>query len=181
MEKLMKKITAAFIVCFTLAAASANADPGLSIGASAGYVTVAQSDPTFDFDGNDVGYKLFGNYMFNNYLGVEGGYVDFGAPDAGTVLGTASIEATGWNLYLVGNLPLGDAFDLFAKAGGIKWDADSFIDGINVGGDDGNDLALSGGARLNIGSLGIRAEIDWYDIADADKAWMASIGLEFRF
>ena len=114
----MKKITVAFVAIFTLAATSANADPGLSIGASAGYVTVAQSDPTFDFDGNDVGYKFFGNYMFNNYFGVEGGYVDFGTPDADTVLGIASIEATGWNLYLVGNLPLGDTFDVPAMVTG---------------------------------------------------------------
>lgn len=177
----MKKLGFAIIACSALAVSSASADPGFSIGASAGYVTIAETDPVFDFDGNDVGYKLFGTYMFGDFFGLEGGYVDFGAPDSDFLGSTLSIEATGWNAYLVGNLPLGDTFDLFAKAGAVKWDADSFIDGTEAGTDDGNDLALSAGARLNIGSLGIRAEIDWYDIADADKAWMASIGLEFRF
>jgi OOP family OmpA-OmpF porin len=177
----MKKLSIVLIAGLALAATSANADPGFSIGASAGYVTVADSDSTVEFDGNDVGYKFYGTYMFNNYFGLEGGYVDFGAPDTDVSGSNLSIEATGWNGYLIANLPLGNTFDLFAKAGAVKWDADSFIDGIAVDSDDGSDLALSGGARLNIGSLGIRAEIDWYDIADTDKAWMASVGLEFRF
>lgn len=177
----MKKLSIAIIAIAALAATSASADSGLSIGASAGYVSIADSESNLEFDGNDVGYKLFGTYMFNDFFGVEGGYVDFGAPDADVFASRLSIEATGWNGYLVANLPLGQSFDLFAKAGAVKWDADSFIDGIAVASDDGSDLALSGGVRLNIGSLGIRAEIDWYDIADTDKAWMASIGLEFRF
>ncbi len=177
----MKKLSIAVIAIFGLAVTSANADSGLAIGASAGYVTLADTESNVEFDGNDVGYKLFGTYMFNNFFGIEGGYVDFGAPDADVFGNNLSIEATGWNGYLIANLPLGNTFDLFAKAGAVKWDADSFIDGIAVGSDDGSDLALSGGMRVNIGSLGIRAEIDWYDIADTDKAWMASIGLEFRF
>ena len=177
----MRNLSIVLIAGLALAATSANADPGFSIGASAGYVTVADSESTVEFDGNDVGYKFYGTYMFNNYLGLEGGYVDFGAPDTDVLGSNLSIEATGWNGYLIANLPLGNTFDLFAKAGAVKWDADSFIDGIAVDSDDGSDLALSGGARLNIGSLGIRAEIDWYDIADTDKAWMASVGLEFRF
>ncbi len=177
----MKKLSIAMIAIFALAATSANADSGLAIGASVGYVTLADTESTVEFDGNDVGYKFFGTYMFNNFFGIEGGYVDFGAPDADVLGSNLSIEATGWNGYLIANLPLGNTFDLFVKAGAVKWDADSFIDGIAVGRDDGSDLALSGGVRLNIGSLGIRAEIDWYDIADTDKAWMASIGLEFRF
>ena len=175
----MNKSGLILVTFLALATTSANAE--FSIGASAGYVTIADSDATVDFDGNDVGYKLFGTYMFNNFFGVEGGYVDFGAPDSDFLGSNFSIEASGWNAYLVGNLPIGDTFGLFAKAGAVKWDADSFMDGISAGSDDGNDLALSGGVRLNFGSLGIRAEIDWYDVSDADKAWMASIGLEFRF
>jgi OOP family OmpA-OmpF porin len=177
----MKKLSIVLTACVAMAATTVHADPGFSIGASAGYVTIADDESTVEFDGNDVGYKFFGTYMFNNYFGLEGGYVDFGAPDTDIPGSNLSIEASGWNGYLVANLPLGNTFDLFAKAGAVKWDSDSFIDGITVGSDDGSDLALSGGARLNIGSLGIRAEIDWYDIADTDKAWMASIGLDFRF
>ena len=128
----MKKSGLILVTFLALTATSANADSGFSLGASAGYVTIADSDATVDFDGNDVGYKVFGSYMFNNFFGLEGGYVDFGAPDTDILASNFSIEATGWNAYLVGNLPLGDTFDLFAKAGAVKWDADSFIDGINV-------------------------------------------------
>jgi len=177
----MKKSGLIAVTFLTLAGTTANADPGFSIGASAGYGIIFESASTPDFDANDLGFKIFGNYMFNNFIGVEGGYVDFGGPDA-DILGTNfAIEATGWNAYLVGNLPLGNTFDLFAKAGAVKWDTNSLIDGISVSTYDGSDLALSGGARLNFGRFGIRAEVDWYDIADSDKAMMASFGLEFRF
>jgi hypothetical protein len=48
--------------------------------------------------------------------------------------------------------------------------------------DDGTDLAISGGLRWNItDNIGVRAELDWYDVSEADKAWMAGAGLEIRF
>ena len=103
----MKKSGLILVTFLALTATSANADSGFSLGASAGYVTIADSDATVDFDGNDVGYKVFGSYMFNNFFGLEGGYVDFGAPDTDILASNFSIEATGWNAYLVGNLPLG--------------------------------------------------------------------------
>ena len=92
------------------------------------------------------------------------------------------IDASGWNLYGVGNLPLADSVDLFAKAGIVNWNANSVINGVLVDDTDGNDLALGFGARWRLmPALGIRAEADWFDIDEADSVWMASIGLEFRF
>lgn len=92
------------------------------------------------------------------------------------------IDAEAWSLYGVGALGLSDSFDLFAKAGVVSWEADSLIDGVLVGADDGEDLALGIGARFNSGgALGLRAEFEWFDIDDADAVWMASVGIEFRF
>ena len=177
----MKKITVALLGLAVLVTSSAYAD-GLSLGASIGYVNVEDNQPGFDFEANDTGYKFFANYEFSNHLAIEGGYIDFGKPEDHFQGLFGEIDASGWNLYGVGNLPLGDSVDLFAKAGIVSWDADSIIDGVLVDTDDGNDLALGLGARWSMTeNFGLRAEADWFDIDEADSVWMASIGFELRF
>jgi OOP family OmpA-OmpF porin len=178
----MNKILVALLVSAGLMAASAHAKEGFSVGASYGYTKIKDSDSGLSFDATDTGYKLFGGYMFSNYLGIEGGYVDFGNPDDDLLGVRGQIDASGYNLYAVGAIPLSQSFDLCAKAGVVSWDADTRLDGVHVGSDDGNDLALGLGARWNsAGSFGIRTEFDWYNISDADAVWMASLGFELRF
>lgn len=178
----MKKIAWATSLCLYFLVGAVMADEGFALGASYGYAKIEDSDEDFSFDANDSGYKLFGSYTLGNGLGIEGGYIDFGAPDD-TFLGqVAKIDATGWNLYGVGNLGLSDSFDLFAKAGVISWDADSSVNGIAVSRDDGTDLALGIGARLSANDrFGLRTEFEWFNIEDADAVWMASLGFEIRF
>lgn len=178
----MKTFAVALLGLPVLLANSAFADEGLTLGASVGYVNVEDRDPGFDFDASDTGFKLFASYEFSNRLGIEGGYVNFGKPDDQFQGFIGQIDAEGWNLYGVGNVPLSDGVDLFAKAGIVAWEADSIIDGVLIDTDDGNDLALGIGARWKAGdAFGIRAEIDWFDIDEADSVWMASVGFELRF
>ena len=177
----MNKLTIALLGFAALSSASAQAE-GLSVGASIGYVNVEDSEPGFDFESNDTGYKLFASYEFSNHLGIEGGYIDFGNPEDSFQGLLGRLDASGWNLYGVGNLPLASGVDLFAKAGIVSWNADSIIDGVLVDTEDGNDLALGFGARWNVSeTLGFRAEADWFDIDEADSVWMASIGLQLNF
>lgn len=178
----MKKLTVALLGLTLSLTANVYADEGLTFGASVGYVNIENDDPGFNFDATDTGYKFFASYTASSYLGIEGGYIDFGSPE--DIIGgfPGEIDASGWNLYGVGNVPLAGGVDLFAKAGIIAWEADSIIDGILVDTDDGTDLALGLGARWNSeGSFGLRAEIDWFDIDEADSVWMASVGFELRF
>ncbi len=178
----MKKLLLLLIPISAFVTHSAFADDGFSVGASIGYASIKNNDPNFDFDAQDTGYKLFANYTFAKYLGIEGGYVDFGEPSDNFAGMNGVIDAKGWSLYGVGALPLGDSVEIFGKAGVISWDADSIIDGQLVGADDGNDLALGIGATWNINErLGVRAEYDWFDIPDADNVSMASLGLVIRF
>jgi OOP family OmpA-OmpF porin len=178
----MKKFTVALLGLATFLTANAHADEGLAMGASIGIVNIENDDPGFVFDASDTGYKFFASYTASSYLGVEAGYIDFGSPE--DVVGgfPGEIDASGWNLYGVGNLPLSGGVDLFAKAGIVAWEADSIIDGLLVDTNDGTDLALGLGARWNSsGSFGLRAEVDWFDIDEADSIWMASVGFEVRF
>jgi OOP family OmpA-OmpF porin len=177
----MSKFTWATSI-FLIFIAGAAAAEGLSLGASYGFANIEDSDQNFTLDATDTGYKLFGRYMFNNGFGIEGGYIDFGKPDDDFLGQTAQIDAEAWNLYGVGTLGLSDNFDLFAKAGLISWEADSFLNGLPVGLDDGEDLALGIGAKFGSESgLGLRAEFEWFDVDEVDAVWMASLGLEFRF
>jgi OOP family OmpA-OmpF porin len=171
----------AIVALAALAGGTALAD-GLSVGASVGYVNVEDSEPGFDFDASDTGWKLFAAYEFSNHLGIEGGYIDFGKPEDNLQGNRGRLDASGWNLYGVGNLPLSQGVDLFAKAGIVSWNADSIIDGVLVDTDDGQDLALGFGARWRMAeNVGLRAEADWFDIDEADSVWMASIGIEVGF
>ena len=77
----MNKFIWATSLCLIFMVSSANADDGLSFGASYGYANIDDSDQNFSFDASDTGYKLFGRYMFNNGFGIEGSYIDFGEPD----------------------------------------------------------------------------------------------------
>lgn len=69
------------------------------------------------------GYKLFGGYQFNRNLTFEGGYADFGRPEAqreiAPMLGSMSSNFRPGGFYLgaVGIIPLPNRFSLFGKLG----------------------------------------------------------------
>ncbi len=75
--------------------------------------------------------------MFNQNWGLEIGYIDFGQatddltlPDACNPRGcssrqwTSEIKRDGFQLFLIGSLPLNESVDLYGKLGAINWDAD---------------------------------------------------------
>lgn len=178
----MKRIHLLLISLFSLSIQNALAEDGFSVGASIGYANIEDNDLGFAFDAQDTGYKLFAKYTFAQHLGIEGSYVDFGEPSDEFAGLTGTIDAEAYTLFGVGALPLGDSVELFGKAGVVSWDADSVVNGLLVGTDDGTDLALGVGANWNAeGTVGIRAEFEWFDIPDADNVWMASLGLTVRF
>jgi len=74
-------------------------------------------------DETEVSYKLYVGYQYNRYLGFEGGVFNLGSytfnattVPAGTLNGALK-NTVGSNLDVVGTLPLGDRFSLFARAG----------------------------------------------------------------
>ena len=75
-------------------------------------------------DSRDTGYKAFGGYQFNRYLGTELGFFDLGefslqssTEPAGTLEG--STRYRGANLDLVGTLPLTDRFAAIGRVGAL--------------------------------------------------------------
>ncbi len=172
----MKLILAA--VATTLLAASpamAADDGGFYAGASLGIFNVDESG----FSESDTGYKLFGGWMFNQFVGGEVEYID-----GGTVRdGGFGIDSTGINLSAKGNWPVNEQFDVFGKVGYYFWDADIDFTG-NSGQEansSGSDLSWGIGAGYDFtDNLGVVAEWQWFQIEEAD-ADMWSVGVVWKF
>ena len=176
---------AAFLVTAALAPAESRADAyiGGSLGQSAVAVEVSDQIQTFAFDEEDFAWKAFVGYEFPLpllSLGIEAGYVDFGAP-SGDVLGSQlEVDVDGFSAFGMLGVDIGPV-GVFAKYGVISWDASVSVDGVGVGSDDGSDPAYGVGAKIGLGSLDIRAEYEIFDVEDSDDVTMLSVGLAWSF
>ncbi len=178
---------AAWLIASAMALASAPvvADPGAYLGVSVGDAS-AEVDGldngggiTDELDGSDTSVKVFGGYMFNDYLGVEGAYIDFGNPDDNIFGTNVEAEITGYTVQAIGSVPVGPV-NLFGKVGMISYDADVTIQGLGNADENGEELAYGVGAEFNIGSFAIRGEYEIYDLDDVDVD-MISIGAVVKF
>jgi len=87
----------------------------------------ATQRPTISVNTKSTGFKVFGGYTFNRYVGVELGYVDgltarYDENDPNITLTSHSksnVSAT--NISVLGQLPLGPRTSLFAKTGYAYW------------------------------------------------------------
>jgi hypothetical protein len=165
------------------------ADSGFYLGGSVGDATLAvaiegeEIAEIFEFDESDFAWKAFAGYKFDLpviKLGIEGGYVDLGSPEAVLLDSTASLAVTAWDAFGTAGFGLGPV-ELFAKVGVISWDAKATLDGISQGGDDGTDPAYGIGLSVGFSSLEIRAEYELFDVSDVDDLYMLSAGLVWRF
>jgi hypothetical protein len=169
------------------------ADTGFYIGGSLGIafiesegdLNIGDRVEDFDLDDDDFSWKAFVGFQFLPWLAVEGGYVDFGEVDGATPGGTVTTGVDGWNAFVVGTLPVGPV-DVFAKLGRIWWnvdvDFDDVLDDLDESFDtDGSDWAYGVGAAFNLGPLGLRAELELFDVDDVDDAYLLSVGAVYRF
>ncbi|HKQ25592.1 MAG TPA: outer membrane beta-barrel protein [Burkholderiales bacterium] len=154
-------------------------------------------DITCSSDDSDSGFKIFGGYQFNPNFAFEVGYYDLGeAKLSGTdsFLGstTATIEASGFNFALVGSIPLGERFELMAKAGIFRWDLDvsatSSVFGSGSDSETGFDPMFGIGAAFNFSkNLGLRVEYEKFlDVGDEDTTGESDVdflsaSIVFRF
>jgi len=174
--------------------ATAAADTGFYVGASAGGATLESDFDTSDFpelpagiDEDDTAFKVFGGFKldlpFVLDLGVEAGYVNFGEPEIqiDTTLGPQEIgiETTGFNVFGTAGFDLGP-IDVFGKFGFVSYEIEAAAAGFGSATDDGTDPAYGIGASFGLGSLEVRGEYEIYDFDDADIE-MLSIGLVYRF
>lgn len=200
----MNKITLAVAAALALGAMPAMAqDSGFYAGVGVGTFNVDINDveDTLDFDENDTGFRVFGGWEFNQYFGIEAGY-DSGAKTDDTIGDIAvdgieadfGVDVKGFDVMLVGTLPIGETFYAFGKVGMLAWDADldaEVREDDGEGGvitttfsddESGEDFAYGGGFGMNLGeNVRAQAEYTAYDISDVDADFIsASIIWRFR-
>jgi hypothetical protein len=174
----IRGIPAVCLVIGALGAASAAMakDEGLYVGGSVGSVSFEEdiSDlEDIEFDENDFAFKIFAGYQFNEVFAIEGGYVDFGSPSNDDI----SVDSYGLDAFGVFGIPIGPIRG-FAKAGGVWWDSD--IDAFDFDeSDDGVDLAAGLGLEIELGSFGVRGEVEYFDFAS--NVWMYTVGATLTF
>jgi len=173
------------IAVVALASSAQAADKGFYLGASIGQANIEddvddlEDLDDIDFDADDTGLKAFAGYRFNDWIGIEGSYVDFGSPSDIFDDDDVQADARVIDAYIVGFLPI-TTFDLFAKAGVANWDTSFDIDDLDLhADDDGTDLAWGVGGQFRLGSAAFRLEYEDFDFGD--KADMISVGFSWTF
>lgn len=151
---------------------------------------------------SDTAYRAYVGYMFLPYVGVEAGYVDLGhfqfrsnVQPTGSLTGEPRIK--GGELSLVGRLPIGDRFALYARAGVFTARTDTrYVGDGSVEVVDGGDRqrkrttkpAYALGASYDVThNVGVRAEWARYTNLGNDltggqtDANFVSVGLAYTF
>ena len=172
------------------------ADEGFYVGAGAGIFSADLGDiaPGIGFDEDDTGFRGFGGWQFHNNFAVELGYVDGGKASATIgdidligIEADLDISVSGFDLSLVGSLPLGETFFAFGRAGVIKWDADldavlreddgegGVITTSESASESGEDLMYGAGFGMNLGdNAEVRLEYTFYDLSDVDGDFISA-------
>ena len=173
----------------------------------------ASLDAKIDVDEKSFGLKLAAGYRFNDNFAVEGSYAYLGKADAkltavGNIIGydvdgtaTASMKAHVLAVDAVGIYPVGDKFELFAKAGlGLGYvkteaSASGTIDGVSgsVGLFSESDTRVF--PKLGLGveykltkNVAVRAEYERYFGVSKDSDYsidadydLLSVGVKYAF
>jgi OOP family OmpA-OmpF porin len=183
--------------------ARADEAPGFYLGVSVGQTQVDDvCDGVTSCDDTDTGFKIFGGYQFNQYFGVEGGYVDLGKASAtgsgadpllGTFSGTAELETWGAFASAVATIPIGQYFGIFGKVGGAYTDSEATLTGTSStlgagtvsASDEGFNLTYGVGAKINV-SQGLSIRVEWERFQEVGGDFevdvdLISAGISYKF
>jgi len=140
--------------------------------------------PGFSCDDSDVGYKIFTGGKVSRIVGVEVGYVYLGKAAANG----GSQKAQGINFSVIGNLPIGDKFNVYAKVGGIwGWTSTSTSPLSGQGGGDDHGLNWSYGLGVQFDvtkNWAVQGDWDHYRFDYSNQsanAQLYSVNLVYKF
>jgi OOP family OmpA-OmpF porin len=161
----------------------------ISLGATSASTTVDQSG---------TGFKGYGGYAFTPNIAIEFGYFDLGKFTVDSTVsppGTAhaDLKFKGFNVDVVGSIPVGTGFSLFGRVGVINTKQDVSVSSTGsivtlTPSDSFSKTSWKAGIGVEYmitGGLGVRAEGEVYNVPDGpdDKAniGLLSVGLLYRF
>lgn len=154
-------------------------------------------------DETDTGFKIFGGYRFARNFALEAAYLKLGEVSANTTITNvappANVTATfsweyGLSVDAIGIVPIGDQFDLFAKAGGYMVKTKLKVDVQGRSSASSSETDTNTGFTYGIGAqytftpnFGIRAEWQQFKEVGTDKTGgsgdvnLLSVGILYRF
>lgn len=156
---------------------------GFNIGQS--NLKLNNGNGTFGIDRSKNVYNLYGGSYFNDFIGVEIGYADFGRINRGG----GQTKADGFNVGLVGKLPLAPSFNLLGRLGttyGRTEVSSNIASGVVAGKETGWGGSYGIGAEFLFNpQLSAVLQYDEYNLKFAggtrDKINTTSLGLRYRF
>jgi OOP family OmpA-OmpF porin len=184
----MKRLLTASVLAASLASGAAFAQsPGVGpyVGASVGLSDYDWSAGCVgDCDKTDIGFKVYGGYMFTPNFGAEVGYGAFGKAKIGvTGVGNGEIKSSGFSGFLTAQYPI-DNWAIFGKLGFAWLDTEVTAPAFNRS-DDSTKLAWGLGATYMFNpNLGIRGEYENYDYdweRESDSITMWSVSIQYKF
>jgi OOP family OmpA-OmpF porin len=174
MLKRIATVTAAIgLVClFGGFAVPAWADTGFYLGGEIGRSSFDGTEivPAGDDDrvtGVDVAWQVFGGYQILEWLGVEAGFIDFGAGHDHDV-DQEEFALDGMTLSAIGYIPIGLRFAVMIRGGVYSWD---YVETDSRGDEeaDGTDLIVGLGGDVKVmDSLSVRFE--WTFLSDVGES-----------
>jgi len=179
-QKYMKTNAILVVLLLTFTASTVSAD-GFSIGVSGTRADTGFEGDTTSVSGDSTGYRVFGSYMFNSKLGIEGGLSKYGSPDDKSMASNMHVDTESYDLYAVYVLPLSSNFGLVSKAGVSHWDTETEVSDTAEGHYTNTALALSFGGQYDFTQrFGVRGEVEWFDSAISGSMKYSLSGV-FRF
>lgn len=156
---------------------------GFNIGQS--NLKLNNGNGAFGFERSKNVYNLYGGSYFNDFIGLEIGYADFGRLNRGG----GQTKADGFNVGVVGKLPLAPSFNLLGRLGTTygRTDVSSNIaSGVVAGKETGWGGSYGIGAEfLFYPEVSAVLQYDEYNLKFAggnrDKINTTSLGLRYRF
>jgi opacity protein-like surface antigen len=132
-------------------------------------------------DENETAYKLFVGYRFNQFLALQGDFLDLGRTDSTFGVQNLAVETRGFTARIEGTLPL--AFlELFATAGYIFSDVKATLGGSQIFDESDSDLVYSAGAGIEVFErLVLRLEYEIIEIEALDDSKALWITAGWRF
>ena len=139
------------------------------------------------------GWKVYGGYQFNKYLGVEGGYVNLNDMTARTGAVVTNLDTDAWTLGVVASYPVTEKFSVMGKIGAAYMLADIKVKDFTPApifnttepsvrsGDDSYEPNYGVGVSYALlDNLSVRAEWERFDRKEYDIDLM-SAGLALKF
>ncbi len=163
----------------------AAADGHWYFGGAIGTANIDETISGFRFDSESTSYKFYGGRQFNDYFGLEAGYLDLGNFNEQVLVGGSvvpiSADADGFTFAAVGSVPAGKKFRLHATIGSFFWDGANEIAGVNSNVSDANIFFGAGLSYSLTKNMSLRGDAVRYELDNVNSSvYTAGFRVDFK-